>query len=144
VHILKNHLYFNGYIVDFKLKRRVDVTAKTLVTVRGGRHRKALDQVLQGKVAKMEKICSSIKQCRIVVDALTKSQRPNRFDVKILCRLAGKNSEITAKSEGKEHLSLAVMDAFNALRGQLLQYATQVNPHQYRHIKARHDDKRDF
>jgi ribosome-associated translation inhibitor RaiA len=120
------------------------MTVKTRITVRGARHRQALDRILKQKVAKLEKFCSTLKQCDIVVDTLSKTSNMKRFDVKILCKLSRKKKEISVKSIRKEHLSLAVMDAFDILRKQLVQYATQTGPHQYRHVKARSDDKRDF
>ena len=120
------------------------MVVQTIVAVKGGAHHRALDRVLEQKVAKMEKICASIRRCRIVVERVVKTGGVSRFDVKILCKLDRKKQELTVKSKRCQHLSVAVSDAFKSLRGQLRHVAVRIGPAQVRRMRARREDKRDF
>lgn len=118
------------------------MTVDVYVAVKGARHHKALDRVLQDKVDKLEKVCSALKECKIVVSTKRKAAHLKQFRVDVVCFLQNSKKTLTVKSEGSEHLSLAVAEAFSPLRRQLKKQASLRSSSHRRHLKALDEKKK--
>lgn len=114
------------------------------VSVKGARHHQALNRVLEQKVEKLEKVCSVLKECRIVVSTKRKAKRLKQFRVDMVCFLQNSKKTLTVRSEGSDHLSLAVTDAFGSLQRQLKKQASLRSASHRRHLKALDDKKKHF
>lgn len=111
------------------------------VAVKGARHHQALNQVLQAKVDKLQKVCDSLKQCNIVISTKRKATHLKHFRVNIVCFLKNSKKTLSVKSEGEDHLSLAVTDAFSALRRQLKKQSRLRSASHRRHLNALEEKK---
>ena len=112
------------------------------VSVKGARHHQALDKVLEQKVGKLERVCSALKACKIVISTKKKALHLTQFRVDMVCFIQNSKKTLTVKTEGQEHLSLAVTDAFKSLKSQLKKQASKKGVSYRRHLSAAEKDRR--
>ena len=113
------------------------MAAQMMVTVRGARHRHALDLVLKRRLAKLERMFKAIQSCRIVVATEQREGMPKRFDVKMVCSVDKVKNDVVVESKDQAHLSIAVTDAFARLHARLSEKSKRLKPGYWRHKRQR-------
>lgn len=94
------------------------------VTLRNIPHSDALEAQVLKKIEKLESFYHNIMRCDVVVEQMQKHNHQGRlYQVKIL--LSVPNKKLTINHGGDVDPYVALRDAFNAARRQLLSYAQQ-------------------
>ena len=97
------------------------MTCDIQITVRDMEHSAALDEHIRKKIAKLERLYSTIISCRAVAEAPHKHRQQGRqFAVRLDILVPGR--EIVVNREHDEDIYVALRDAFDAAGRQLDDY----------------------
>lgn len=98
----------------------------------------AAKNIIKHKVQKLESLCDKIIACRIMVETPHRHKHQGvLFNVSIGISIPG--AELSVKKEGHEDIYIAIRDAFEAARRQIIQYFKKrqlKQPKQTRNLNA--------
>lgn len=98
------------------------MAAQLQITVREMKHSEALETRIRQKVAVLERVHPRMTACRVTVEAPHNHQRHgNQYNVKLDITVPGE--EIVVNRDHAKDIYVALRDAFQAARRQLIEHA---------------------
>lgn len=96
--------------------------------------------IIKFKVQKLESLCDKIIACRIMVETPHRHKNHGSlFNVSIAITIPG--TELSVKKEGHEDIYVAIRDAFEAARRQIIQYFRKRLSKQSKHAHLQENDE---
>ena len=112
------------------------------ITIRDIEHSEALETHIRDKAKKLDEFFEHIMSCRVVVELPHKHhQQGKQFNVRIDIGVPG--SEIVVNRDHAEDVYVALRDAFDAAKRQVVEYARKIRGDVKKHAPKRTTESED-